>query len=492
MSSRVQRYQSGAVLVAVSTLGFLGAAGVPAPRAARAASALTAAGSPALFNRTTYGFSSVLTTGQEAAQYNVMVMQSTDAPTVAQLHAANPNLKVFMYQNVLFSLGTDPTGATTCTGYQNDSASHPTWFMLDSHGNRILDHVYANEYIMDVGNAGYQQACVAHAVALAKQSGFDGVYFDGLAATLAYTLPAGVSVAEYPNDPAWQAAVYSLVSYAGPSSKAQGVPIIGNIGGSTLTPGLWQKWTAPLAGSEEESFTDGGAGLAQQIRDWPTKLANVAWSEANGKIVLLHSWNTTQTGNRYGLASMMLVANGQSSYSTSNGDYGSYETWYPEYTVARYLGAPRGVYTQFANGVYQRRFANGIVLVNPTARSIPTFSLGGGTYSGSQLSNVSSVSMGPTSGLILIGVGGTTSSATGPAARAQRPKRKPRVRCIVPKLAHLKLADAQKVISRAHCRVGRITRKRSSRRNRRRVLAQRPAAHKQLASMAKVNLAVGR
>ena len=116
--------------------------------------------------------------------------------------------------------------------------------------------------------------------------------------------------------------------------------LVGNIGGATMTSGLWQKWTTPLDGSEEESWTDGGAGLAQQISQWPAKLANVAWSEANGKLTILHSYNTTETGNTYGLASMLLATAGRSNYSTANGNYTSYEAWYPEYTTARHSSAP--------------------------------------------------------------------------------------------------------------------------------------------------------
>src|SRR5205085_2401514 len=50
----------------------------------------------------------------------------------------------------------------------------------------------------------------------------------------------------------------------------------------------------------------------------------------------------------------------------------------------------------------ERKFQNGIVVVNPTNNSVSTFSLGGGTYSGSGLTNVKSVSMGATSGYILL------------------------------------------------------------------------------------------
>ena len=151
--------------------------------------------------------------------------------------------------------------------------------------------------------------------------------------------------------------MYSLISYAAPTIHSNGLMLVGNIGGATMTSGLWQKWTTPLDGSEEESWTDGGAGLAQQISQWPAKLANVAWSEANGKLTILHSYNRTETGNTYGLASMLLATAGRSNYSTANGNYTSYEAWYPEYTTAQQLGAPTGAYTKLTNGIYERVFA---------------------------------------------------------------------------------------------------------------------------------------
>jgi hypothetical protein len=370
---------------------------------ATASLALGAGGSrPALFNRITYNYSSALNTAQEAARYKLMVMQSSDASAVAALHAANPGLKIFMYQNALSALSTDPTGLTSCTPYGSDTVNQPSWFLKDQNGHRIVAPGYANSYLMDVGNTVYQKACVAHAVALAKQYGFNGVFFDGYTASLSWTVPVGTTVPEYPTNQAWQAATYALIAYTG---AAAGLPVIGNIGGSTLTPGLWQKWTTPIAGSAEESWTDGGAGLSQQLPAWPTKLANAAWSEAHGKIAILHSWNSSETGNTYGLASMLLVANGSSTYSTSNTNYVNDENWYPEYGTSQQLGAASGTYFRLANGVYERVFANGIVLVNPSVATVGRFSLGGGIYTGSRLTSVTSVSMASATGLVLLRVG---------------------------------------------------------------------------------------
>jgi hypothetical protein len=211
------------------------------------------------------------------------------------------------------------------------------------------------------------------------------------------------SCVRYPTDAAWQDAVYSFFARVAPQLHAAGLGVVANIGGSTVTPGLWQRWNRPLDGAMEESWTDGGVGLAQQIPDWRTKLNNVAWSEANGKYAILNSYNSTESGNTYGLASMLLVANGWSTYDTANSKYQS-ETWYPEYDTANQLGAPVGPFTVLPNGVYRRDFTNGVVLVNPSGSPATPVTLGG-TFSGSGLTGVSSVSLGATSGVVLTRVG---------------------------------------------------------------------------------------
>ena len=199
---------------------------------------------------------------------------------------------------------------------------------------------------------------------------------------------------------------YSQLSYVGPGLHAQQLLAVANIGGSTITPGLWAKWTTPLDGSEEESWTDGGAGLAEQLSAWPTKLANASWSEAHGKLALLHSLNGTETGNTYGLGSMLLIAAGDSSYSTSNTPTRlrkrcGIPSTRPRSSWAGRRGPTRGSPTASTSACSP----TGSCWSTRRADSIPSFSLGGGIYSGSQLNNVTSVSMGPTSGLILLRVG---------------------------------------------------------------------------------------
>ncbi len=385
----------------------LAAACLLALASAAAAASSADATSYANFNRETYSYSTTLSTSQEAARYQEMVLQSTDGSAAAALKAANPGLKVLMYEGIV-AADNVTTATVTCTAGPWVVANHPSWLLKDQHGNPIL---YQNHDLVDVGNSGYQQTCLQNAIATAKKDHFDGIYWDMVNAKLSWTLPSATTVPEYPTDASWQAAMYSMLSYAGSQLHAAGLMNVANIGGSTGFPGLWQQWNAPLDAAEEESWTDGKLGLTQQLPDWPKKLANAAWSEAHHKPVLLHSWNTTQAGNTFGLASMLLIAGGESSYSTSNGCYTNCETWYAPYTTAQQLGAPVGPYTHPESRAFLRWYQHGLVVVNPTTNSIGTFSLGGGTYTGSGLTGASSVSMPATSAYILLASSANTLSA---------------------------------------------------------------------------------
>jgi hypothetical protein len=103
---------------------------------------------------------------------------------------------------------------------------------------------------------------------------------------------------------------------------------------------------------------------------------------------------------RYGLASLLLAAGGESSFDISGDPPHTTEQWFPEFDTARSLGAPAGAVVTLPNGVRRRDFVNGTVLVNPTT-STETVKLDG-TYSGSGLRDVDAVTMARTSGLVLL------------------------------------------------------------------------------------------
>jgi PASTA domain/Divergent InlB B-repeat domain len=64
--------------------------------------------------------------------------------------------------------------------------------------------------------------------------------------------------------------------------------------------------------------------------------------------------------------------------------------------------------------------------------------------------------------------------------------------CIVPKVVGKSLAKARAAITKAHCKVGKVTRKASSARKKGKVIGQSPKAGKQMRNGARVNVTVGR
>jgi hypothetical protein len=361
----------------------------------------------AVFNREAYSYRTTWSTTQEATRYQFMVIPGVEAYLIPLLRAINPNLKFLLYQSILHTNKNDYSydqTVTGCTAYSADVAGDQSWFLHDSNGLPVLSRNQTAMYLMDVGNPGYQQQCAANAIAQAKRFGFSGVFWDVVNGYLSWSTNAGTVVPEYPTVMSWTNAMTSMLAYIGPTLRAQGLISIGNIAGANGVAG-WEQWVNSLDGVEEESWTDGGLGVAQQAPFWSQKLAEFQWAAANNKYELLHSYNGTEAANTFGLAAMMLAANGRASYSTSSTNYISNENWFPEFGQAQSLGAPARSSAVLSNGVYERPYSTGIVLVNPTTHSIPAFSLGGGVYSGTGLNQVRTVTMAPLSGLILQKIG---------------------------------------------------------------------------------------
>jgi hypothetical protein len=349
-------------------------------------------GSPVRFNFEEGHFDSLAQARAMARRYQVLI-SFADLRLVPVMHRANPHLKVLMYQWADSAMTGDPTAGMACTTVPQ-ALAHPSWLAHMSSGAPV---VASGNYAAQLGDPGYQRACVGHMIALAKRGGFDGIFLDGVNYRFSYGM-SHTALNPYGSDAAFQAAMYSFISYAGRTAHANGLELFANMAAADSAE--WAKWNGPLDGAEEESWTDGSLGLAQQIPWWHEKLANAAWSEAHGKYILLHSYNMTEPANVYGLAAMLLIANGHASYSTWHQGQ-QQETWFPEYNTAKRLGRALGSYRILRNGLYVRRFAHGIVLVNPTGHTIRRFSLHR-HYSGTHLRHVRTVALGPLSALILL------------------------------------------------------------------------------------------
>jgi hypothetical protein len=373
------------------------------------------------------------TTVAQAKQDQIVQLQysPTVKTLVDQIHAEDPGVKVLMYSDTAYP--GDSAGWTSCTTSSQDSVGGSSWRLYD--GSTELGY-------MNAGSAGFESACASHAITLAKSQDFDGIFWDNVAPE-AYDLvsskcvnasgASSCSLYGGSSMTAWQANEYSLVKALGAATSQAGLMTVINDGSGTTSQ--WKQWgaTPGITGQMEESFVGSYLGTSVPYSQWQEEIANEAWSAANGKYEMAMHYDPNQNQeslDTFGLSSMLLAAGERTSYdSTVTGLSAATFDWWPEYTQAQNLGAPQGAYTTVTSGgatVYERKFANGIVVVNPTTSGSGSVSLGA-TYNGTgnEPTSVTSVTLPSQSGLVLTGAGSSGSgsgSSPGGATPVSLPK----------------------------------------------------------------------
>jgi hypothetical protein len=367
---------------------------------------------PAQFHRINYSPSGPLAQPRQPfSRYQVVILQrsgvvATDQSRIAAIKAENPSCKVLVYQDAYYY-------RTGSGGNLNDAIdptiqnAHEAWFLHDSASGVRLQSPYAGWYLMNLGQPDMQSFVVSGVTAAVNNSGFDGVFFDDLTSNVAWSYPTKtygqafnattnprLSDSRFPVTPstgaitpagatAWQAEVTYFVQNAITTLRNSGMPVYANLGGTWAfaSANLWQTWSQYLDGSMEESLGDVGSGLKSSTFYVPQQLANLAWSEANGHKTFVTTLNTTELGQAYGLAMMLLVSNGHIYKGTQNNGAYISESWYGasgisganEYDKALLLGSAAGAYTGTATTGYMRTFTGGSVAnvkLNTTAGAL--------------------------------------------------------------------------------------------------------------------------
>jgi hypothetical protein len=348
-----------------------------------------------------------------AQRNSYVVLQAWEAERAAQLKAANPSLMVLVYQNLsAMAQGTGQGGlGSSGVNYAEANTAHPEWFLADAGGNRIAEEGYGWLWMADVGAAGYQRQWTANVIRLLRAGPWDGVMMDDTNTTARYHVDPS-RIAKYPTDAAYQAAVRSMLAYAGPAIQAAGKLAIPNMGSWSEYPEVVKEWLQYVSGGMDEMFlkwsTTPGVGY-RGAGEWETQVGEIATAEAMGKrfLAITQAEPGDTQAVRYGWASTLLAANGHTAFLAGDGYTG--ETWSSEYEVP--LGEPTSTATAIGDGAWRRSFANGLVVVNPTSSTLGV-SLGG-SYSGSGLTDATEASLGPHSAVILTGSANGGEAPTG-------------------------------------------------------------------------------
>ena len=337
---------------------------------------------------------------ETAERQQYVILQEWEHERMRALKARNPDITVLVYKNLAAMMSLDERGDASTGVTIEDAAEHPDWFLLDPAGRRITFESYPWLFAADVGRRSFQRRWADGVLAVLREHPWDGVFVDDANPTLRHHVDTA-RVTRYPTDAAYGAATGAALATIGPRIREARKLVIANFGSWSDYRPLVDGWLEHVSGAMEEQFAKFGtspdSGYVTRGA-WERQVGAVEAAESRGRrfLAITHSNNTDAAAARYGWATILLAAQGDSAFAL-HGDY-TRETWFPEYELE--LGEPAGERSRDRSGLHRRRFANGLVLVNPTAGPL-TADLGG-RYSGSGLTRVRETVLEPHTGLVLV------------------------------------------------------------------------------------------
>lgn len=337
-----------------------------------------------------------------AQQYNVVtVVAAKFRPYVSAMHSANPALKLLVYENAAFS------GSAT--------QFPASWYEHTASG-ALVQSVQYSRYMMDMTNQSWLQSVGQSCANAVAAYGFDGCYFDLL--NTAPMLPGfltGTPIDSQTGAP-WTTPDYvtALVN-AVPVLRAAnpGVPVVGNTlgtgfsyfktDGTSVRPVLDE-----LDGGHAEDFLRSATEPLTQypnVNTWLGSVNMLADAGSRGDSVLAQTklWVTasasqTTSWYRYAAATFLLGTSGTSYFNFAPAQTVAGLTYQPYGQIN--VGTPIGSYF-LAEGVYQRRYTDGLIVVNPGTTQA-TFALPAGTWTTLEgVTEGSQMTLAPDSGDVL-------------------------------------------------------------------------------------------
>lgn len=253
--------------------------------------------------------------------------------------------------------------------YDDADQNHPEWFLEDSEGNRINWDGWPDHWFMDIGNPDYQDYWVAHMIAKAQdvpasEDGWDGVYIDNVFTAMFGGLESNTT---YVTDAAYEQAAHSYLANAYAQFQRAGIPILINLG---PVPSVYSyaDWASLTDGIKIEHFVSSWAGY-HNSETWERQVSGLEEIGRAGKISTVYPKfiDDNLQARIYGLASYLLGRQGPHDffYYQIQDTY----TWFPPLWFTEWetaIGYPiRDRYKD--QGVWQRDYSRGKVLVNPTS-----------------------------------------------------------------------------------------------------------------------------
>jgi len=363
-----------------------------------------------------YGSQDAACTGPGAGHYRYVIIQwymaSDSKCGTAQIHAANPGVKILAYLN-LGSMASD-TSSTPSTGVtqqqaQAHDASDPSdsWFLHNASSNKLAYQDFTYLMAANIGRTSYQKTWEQRFPGL-KSSGFDGIFADDTNTYPGHGLgqcSGCIPIAEYSTDTSYGQAMLAAVKAIGPAAQAAGLLFVPNVGLSPWDTGqrtIALDMVPYIAGFYREFFTRwGGTSANFTASTWSTTVSLMSAVESQGKFFLGNTYYGPSSAGeladqQYGVASWWLEWNGtQSSAWEYGGDPNQFDSGWGEN-----IGTPTDSAAVTMGYGLIRHYTAGVAIVNPDPSNSQTFTLGG-TYIDNNGNHVTSVTLLPGHGMVL-------------------------------------------------------------------------------------------
>jgi hypothetical protein len=249
-------------------------------------------------------------------------------------------------------------------------AQHPDWVLRDAQGRRLFIPYGCGggscpQYAADVGNPEFREQWIAEAGSRLA-AGYEGIFIDDVNLEMRVGNGAGDEVRPIDPRTGSQMSVANWRRYVAEFTEEirDAFPDVEIVHNSLWwvdhsNPYVKRQTDAADVIELERGFNDPGLTGGGGKYGYRTYLDHVEWVHSRGASVLLEPYDLTKPKARYELASYFLARGKKdaiaSEYKADPGE------WWPGWDAD--LGKPRGKRMR-RQGVFQRRYRNGLALVN--------------------------------------------------------------------------------------------------------------------------------
>jgi hypothetical protein len=229
---------------------------------------------------------------------------------------------------------------------------HASWFWHEG-GRRVFQRQW-KWYLMNP-SSGWRSYWARRVLREARLLGDDGVFADSLSVPHYLGADSFTPALRYfHGEAAWTRRVNAFMRYE--RRRLRGRLWFVPNAGSWITTRDRTDYTIP-----DGVMIEGFASPSYAPADWRLQMERVLRLARRGRIVIAQAYPQDAGTRMYALASYLLTK-GRRSFVNLQAAQGA--QWWPEYGID--LGAPRdGLRLRAVGGVYVRRFAHGVALVNP-------------------------------------------------------------------------------------------------------------------------------